>query len=90
MDNLKMNKSLKIFICVIVVAIMSLFVILADDMQQRRYRYLNLGYIAKEMGHYKEAEQMFDYYLEPKSNVYWWLVEQINDEKYSKKAATKT
>lgn len=57
----------------------------ADDWQQRRFATLRHGYYCMEQCQYEEAITSFEQYLNVESVIYWYLMELVNDESYSRK-----
>lgn len=58
-----------------------------DEKQQGNYHNLRNAYTKLDEHNYAEASNGFTEYLSAhNSSVYWWLVERINDESYSREA----
>lgn len=91
--NLKRVKSYKLGNNILVwgVGLMVFFFVMflldMDERQQSNYQNLRNAYMKLEEHDYTEASKGFTEYLSAyNSSVYWWLVEKINDESYSREA----
>ena len=67
---------------IIVFVLISIFV--ADDWQQKRFAIARSGYEYMKVEQYNEAITTFEDYLDVNSRVYWFIVEFINNENYSR------
>lgn len=56
----------------------------ADDWQQRRFATLRHGYSCMDQCQYEEATSAFEEYLNVDSDIYWYLLELVNDESCSR------
>lgn len=64
-----------------------LFLFDMDEKQQSNYQNLRNAYVKLDKQNYTEASEVFTEYISSHdSSIYWWLVENINDESYSKEA----
>lgn len=54
----------------------------ADNWQQRRFAALRYGYYSMRQRQYEEAIDLFEQYLNVESDIYWYLIELVNDESY--------
>ena len=57
---------------------------IADNSQQERFATLRYGYSCMNQGQYGEAIPAFENYLNVDSDIYWYLIELINDKSYSR------
>lgn len=82
-DTLKPVKKKVIIGIVLCVGLSCIFI--ADDWQQRRFAILEQGYYYMEQCQYDEAVASFEKYLNMDSPIYWYFMEHMNDESYSRK-----
>lgn len=81
------NKMLVWVIGVLMVFFFMLFLFDMDERQQSNYQNLRNAYVKLDEQNYTEASGVFMEYLSSHdSSIYWWLVENINDESYSREA----
>lgn len=67
---------------IIVFVLIGIFV--ADDWQQRRFATVRSGYEYMKAEQYNEAITAFEDYLDVNSRAYWFVVDFINNENYSR------
>lgn len=66
---------------IIIVVLMVLTVIfVSDNVQQKRFEQLRIGYEKMEKGNYEQAIQSFDEYLLGKTKIYWKLMDLCSGE----------
>lgn len=71
----------------VVVFSFMIFLFKMDEKQQSNYQSLRNAYVKFDEQNYIEASELFMEYLSfHDSSTYWWLVEKINDESYSREA----
>lgn len=75
----------KLIVVGMILLVMLIGVFFADDWQQRRVATLKYGYNCMEQCRYEETIVAFEEYLNMDSDIYWYLLELINDESYSRK-----
>lgn len=78
--SIKRKLIIGVFLCVLLIG-----VFLADDWQQQRFATLRYGYNCMDQCKYKEATVVFEEYLNVDSDIYWYLLELVNDESCSRK-----
>lgn len=91
--NLKRVKSYKcgnnvlVWVVGLMVFFFMLFLFDMDEKQQSNYPNLRNAYVKLNEHNYTEASEVFMEYLSSHdSSIYWWLVEKMNDESYSREA----
>ena len=65
--------------------VMLVGIFIADDWQQRRYATLKHGYNCMDQCQYEDATLAFEEYLNVNFDIYWYLLEFVNDESCSRK-----
>lgn len=69
----------------LIIGVLFIGVFLADDWQQQRLATLRYGYNCMDQCKYKEATVVFEEYLNVDSDIYWYLLELVNDKTCSRK-----
>ena len=63
-------------------------IFVADGWQQRRFATVKSGYEYMKTEQYSEAVIAFEDYLDVNLSAYWFLVECVNDESYSRQGVS--
>lgn len=83
----KLGNNILVWILGLVAFFFMIFLFEMDEKQQDNYHNLRNAYTKLDEPNYAEASKGFTEYLSAhNSSVYWWLVERINDESYSREA----
>ena len=85
--NYKLGNNILVWIVGLVVFFFMIFLFEMDEKQQSNYQNLRNAYTKLDEHNFAEASKGFTEYLSAhNSSIYWWLVERINDESYSREA----
>ena len=84
-----MLKKWKTWVLAAIFILCLITVLIADDIQQQRFRDVSCAYSQMEAGNYAEARDGFEKYLSAHSeqSLYWRLIEKVNgvDNRYTYK-----
>lgn len=86
-ERVSVKKKKLVVLGVLIVFLLSV-IFIADGWQQRRFATVKSGYEYMESEQYDEAIAAFEDYLDVNLSAYWFLVECVNDESYSRQGVS--